>query len=327
MTTSIHTAEQQMSTEYNKRDSEFLRDVIEGLSRADKELPCKYFYDKRGSELFEQICELDEYYVTRAELSILHARSSELANAVGPNATIVEFGSGAGVKTKILLDALQQPEAYVPVDVSSEQLSSVAESLASRYPALRVSPLNADFSRPFQIPDELHLSSGNVVVYFPGSTIGTFLPDQGAQLLSKMREICGSDGGALIGFDLHKDMDVLHAAYNDKLGVTAEFNLNLLHRINRELGGTFDVNAFRHVAEYNTNLRRIELSLESRHAQGVTVAGREFEFAASERMRTEYSYKYRVEDLDEMASNAGFCVQQVWHDELHNFALAKFGAI
>jgi dimethylhistidine N-methyltransferase len=316
-----------MSTGQNDAQSKFLRDVVEGLGRDTKELPCKYFYDKRGSELFERISELDEYYVTRTELAILRTKSSEIANAVGSHATIVEFGSGAGIKTRILLDTLDHPKTYLPVDVSSEQLSNVAASLAKCYPSLEVSPVNADFSLPFQMPDRQHLAKENVLVYFPGSTIGTFLPDQGAELLTRMREICGPLGSALIGFDLHKDINVLHAAYNDKLGVTAEFNLNLLHHINRELGGNFQVGAFRHVAEYNTNLCRIELSLESRQAQRVSVAGNEFEFSAGERIRTEYSYKYRIEGINKMAKRSGFRVQQLWHDELRYFALAKFDAV
>jgi len=304
----------------------FLSDVLEGLSRPRKELPCKYFYDERGSRLFERICELDEYYLTRVELGILRNDAAEMAKAIGPDAIVVEFGSGAGIKTEILLDSLDRPFCYVPVDISGEQLKVVAATVSARYPSLRVVPLNLDFTQAFDLSPELDVGDRTVVVYFPGSTIGNFMPGQAVQLMIQMRRICGSQGSALIGFDLHKPTDILHAAYNDSQGVTAAFNLNLLQRINCELAGTFEVAAFRHVAQYDTNLHRIEMFLESTRQQSVSVSGEPFEFEEGERVRTEYCHKYTVDEFNELALAAGLVASHCWTDDLDYFAIGKFDA-
>ncbi|MCA9177030.1 MAG: L-histidine N(alpha)-methyltransferase [Planctomycetales bacterium] len=305
----------------------FLADVIAGLSGPEKSLPCKYFYDERGARLFEQICELEEYYLTRVELSILRRHVGEMAELIGSCATIVEFGTGAGLKTRILLQALHQPQGYVPVDISGEQLHEVAAELEELCPTLHVTPLHADFTQPFQLPASLQAEQqGPTTVFFPGSTIGNFGPDTATRLMRQMADLCGPGGGVLIGFDLHKHTEVLERAYNDGQGVTAAFNLNLLERINRELDGDFLVDRFRHVAQYNANLRRMELSLESVRTQEVSVAGNQFEFAEGESIHTEYSYKYSLDDFLGLAENAGLRHLAYWTDDAQFFAIGKFRA-
>ena len=243
----------------------------------EKELPCKYFYDKRGSELFDRICLLDEYYLTRSELSIMEHLASEMGSQVGPDAMLVEFGSGSSVKTRYLLDALATCAAYVPVDISGEHLDLTTAELAADYPCIEILPVCADFTRPFALPQPTRRAS-HTAVYFPGSTIGNFMPARAIELLRRIVQMVGQGGGLLIGIDLKKDVARIEAAYNDSLGVTARFNLNLLQRINDELGGDFRLDAFEHRALYNSKLGRVELDLVSRVDQCVTVAGEIFSF-------------------------------------------------
>jgi dimethylhistidine N-methyltransferase len=302
---------------------EFRNDVWAGLSRSPKQLSCKYFYDKRGSELFDRICLLDEYYLTRAELAITERYAGAIGEQVGDGVMLVEFGSGSSVKTRYLLDALPRAAAYVPVDISGEHLQQAAAEIAADYPRLEVLPVCADFTEPFQLPLATRTVS-HVAVYFPGSTIGNFVPNRAAQLLGNIAELCGRGGGLLIGIDLKKDPAKIHAAYNDAAGVTAEFNLNLLRRINRELDGDFDLAAFEHRAIYSPERGRVEIDLVSTADQTVSIAGRDFEFTTGETIRTEYSHKYTVEEFSSLAAQVGFALHHEWADDSQNFAVLHF---
>lgn len=299
---------------------EFLHDVLSGLQAESKELSCKYFYDKRGSELFERICQLDEYYLTRAELAIMETSAAQMGAQIGEHVMLVEYGSGSSVKTRYLLDALPQPVAYVPVDISGEHLQQTALELAADYPRIEILPVCADFTARFELPLPTRLAS-HTAVYFPGSTIGNFMPDRATELLRRITELCGPGGGLLIGIDLKKDVAKIEAAYDDALGVTAQFNLNLLRRINSELAGNFDLDQFEHRAVYNSALGRVEIDLVSRRAQCVTVAGEAFEFTHGESIRTEYSHKYSVEEFAALAATAGLSLHHQWTDPAKNFAV------
>jgi dimethylhistidine N-methyltransferase len=289
----------------------FRRDVLRGLALPDKALLCKYFYDQRGSELFDQICRLEEYYPTRCELEILRRRGPDMARRIGPSAVLIEYGSGSGVKTRRLLRLLERPAAYVPVDISGEHLDHSARRLQQHFGGLAVLPVCADFSRPFAPPP---LPAGRRVVYFSGSTIGNFHPPEAQELLAGIARLCGPGGGLLIGVDLKKDRQTLERAYNDRLGVTAAFNLNLLARINRELGGDFDLGRFAHRAFYDEAAGRIEMHLDSLAGQTVHVGGRAFAFRQGEGVHTECSYKYGLEEFAALAATAGLRVEAVWTD-------------
>lgn len=300
--------------------SEFLDDVVQGLSAEQKTLPCKYFYDERGSQLFDQICDLEEYYLTRTELQILRGHAGEIADAVGSGVTLVEPGSGSSIKTRILLDHLHEPAEYVPIDISREHLIQSAKSLADRYPDLPVNPVSADFTQPFELPESAD-ASGPCVVYFPGSTIGNFTQTAASALLERIAEISGPGGGLLIGIDLKKDREILEAAYDDAQGVTAEFNLNILRRINRELDGNFDLDAFQHKAEYNPGPGRIEIALVSEVDQSVSIGEHTFEFAAGEEICTEHCHKYEIDEFAARARRAGFELTHRWTDDREFFAV------
>lgn len=292
----------------------FRADVLHGLSQPHKRLPCKYFYDRTGAELFDRICALDEYYPTRCELTILQRHAPALAECVGPEVALIEYGSGSSRKTRLLLDQLRDPAAYLPVDINGDQLQQTARALAHIYPRLSVHPVEADFVDPFTLPI-LNPPAARRVVYFSGSTIGNFEPSAARKLLARIAELCGPRGGLLIGVDLKKDPRVLHAAYNDSQGVTAAFNLNLLTRINRELHADFALDRYDHYAFYNPVPGRIEMHLVSRAAQTVRIGGMAFALAEGESIRTEYSYKYSLTDFARLASEAGLRVRQVWLDE------------
>ena len=298
----------------------FLDDVVEGLSAPRKALPPKYFYDAPGSRLFEAICELPEYYPTRTELAMLEASASDIASEIGPRAAVVEFGSGSGRKTALLLRALK-PSAYVAIDISGEQLREAAQGLAAAYPDVRVVAICADYTHTAHLAKLETIAAARRVVYFPGSTIGNFTVPEAAAFLANARSVAGRGGGMLVGVDLKKAPAMLHAAYNDAQGVTAAFNLNLLHRINRELGGDFDVEAFEHRAHYDEEIGRIEMHLVAKRAQRVTVAGRTFDFAAGETIHTENSYKYSVEQFQSLAREAGFEPVRVWVDPGRLFSI------
>ena len=300
------------------QDSEFARDVIAGLSAKPKLLWAKYFYDDRGSELFEQITALPEYYPTRTELGILEARADDIARLIPAGAALVEFGSGSTAKARIVLRAAQVV-AYVPVDISAGFLASEAARLSRDLPNLRILPVAADFTKPFALPAAI--SGRPRVGFFPGSTIGNFEPLQAAEFLRHAARLLGAGAHFIVGVDLVKDERVLHAAYNDAAGVTAAFNLNLLRRINNELGADFDLGCFRHKAFFNQAQHRIEMHLESRVAQSVLVCGRVIQFAAGETIHTESSYKYTVESFQALAAQAGWSPAAVWTDAKGYFSL------
>ena len=298
----------------------FLKDVLAGLSQPKKELNCKYFYDERGSDLFDQICQLDEYYLTRTEQMIMDRHVDEMACQIGTGAMLVEFGSGSSIKTRTLIEALDSLVAYVPVDISEDHLLKAADDLRQRYPDVEVLPLVADFTREFHLPQTVRPPS-HAAVYFPGSTIGNFPADQAAQVLSMIARVLGSQGGLLIGIDLQKDPSTIKAAYDDSRNITAEFNLNLLHRINRELGGNFNVDQFRHHVEYDSNIGRVESYLVSTRDQTATIQGQEFHFGIGEAVFTEHSHKYTVEGFSQMAAAAEFSLHKYWTDPERRFAV------
>lgn len=298
----------------------FLSDVLAGLRQSPKRLPCKYFYDQRGSELFDQICQLDEYYLTRRELAIMELHAVEMGRQIGRGVMLVEYGSGSSVKTRYLLDGLPDPVAYVPVDISCDHLRETARELARDYPRIEILPVCADFTKDFALPLSERAST-HAAVYFSGSTIGNFMPEVATELLAHITKLCGTGGGLLIGIDLRKDTQTIEAAYNDRRGVTARFNLNLLRRINRELDADFDLGRFSHRAIYRAELGRIEISLVSRGAQVVSVGGEVFEFAKGEAISTEYSHKYTVDQFAAMAADAGLTLRREWTDEDRYFAV------
>ena len=303
---------------FEEQTSALARDVVDGLSQHPKRLPPKYFYDAAGSELFEQITLLPEYYPTRTELGILRERGSAIAAFVPNGAALVEFGAGATTKVRLLLNECAFA-AYVPVDISGDFLKAQADALRRDFPGLAVLPVTADFTAPFALPEAI--AGKPKVGFFPGSTIGNFEPHEACAFLRTARDILGQNAGMIVGVDLEKDDRVLYEAYNDKAGVTARFNLNLLNRINRELGGNFDASAFTHRAIYNRERHRIEMHLISRKAQTVRVLGRSFSFRAGETIHTENSYKYSLERFAALARGSGWTPRACWTDSAGMFSV------
>jgi dimethylhistidine N-methyltransferase len=298
----------------------FYDEVIAGLSQDAKTLPCKYFYDVRGSALFDDICDLPEYYPTRTEAGIMQQHAHEMVEMLGDRCMLIEYGSGSSVKTRILLDHATNLTTYVPVDISHEHLHLTAETLRSSYPEIEVLPVSADYTRPFSLPASSR-GATRPAIYFPGSTVGNFHPADAAKFMASMAEISGKGGGLLIGVDLRKDLQVLEAAYNDSAGVTAAFNRNILARINEELMGTFDLERFAHHAYFNDQHGRIEMHLVSEFEQEVWVGGSMFQFGAGESIWTENSYKYTVKDFALLAESAGWQVNKVWTDPRQWFSV------
>ena len=303
---------------FEEQTSALARDVVDGLSQHPKRLPPKYFYDAAGSELFEQITLLPEYYPTRTELGILRERGSAIAAFVPNGAALVEFGAGATTKVRLLLNECAFA-AYVPVDISGDFLKAQADALRRDFPRLAVLPVTADFTAPFALPETI--AGKPKVGFFPGSTIGNFEPHEACAFLRTARDILGQNAGMIVGVDLEKDDRVLYEAYNDKAGVTARFNLNLLNRINRELGGNFDASAFTHRAIYNRERHRIEMHLISRKAQTVRVLGRSFSFRTGETIHTENSYKYSLERFAALARGSGWTPRACWTDSAGMFSV------
>jgi dimethylhistidine N-methyltransferase len=297
--------------------------VLAGLARPKKSIPCKFFYDERGSVLFEKITKLPEYYPTRTEIAILEENAGEIAAQMGQRARIIEFGSGASVKARILLQALDRPAAYVAVDISREHLREAAASLAEDFPDVAIVAVCADYTGPFALPP-LPGPSGKLIGFFPGSTIGNFEPDGAARFLANCARILGPGGEMVIGVDLKKDESLLDAAYNDRAGVTAAFNLNLFERINRELEGNLDLDLFEHYAYYSKREGRVEIFIRSLADQDATIAGRRFRFAAGELIHTEYSYKYAVDEFRALAARAGFRPVDTWTDPADLFSVHYF---
>jgi dimethylhistidine N-methyltransferase len=306
--------------DFAPQTEDFRREVLEGLRCTPKSIPAKFFYDKRGSELFERICELPEYYLTRTELRIMRGHAAEMSACLGPRCLLVEYGSGSGVKTRILLDHLEEPAGYVPIDISREHLARTAAGLDAAYPDLEVLPVCADYTGDYDLPAPTRRPR-HVAVYFPGSTIGNLTPGRARVFLEHVGEVCGKGGGLLIGVDLKKDRATLERAYDDAEGVTAAFNLNLLERINREADGDFRLDAFRHVAFYNEAGGRIEMHLESTRKQDVQVADAIVSLESGERIHTENSYKYAPDEFAALAERAGLRVVACWTDPRRLFSV------
>jgi dimethylhistidine N-methyltransferase len=299
--------------------------ALAGLSKSPKRLSSKYFYDARGSALFERICEQPEYYPTRVELSIMRGHVDAIAAALGANVRLVEYGSGSGLKTRLLLRNLESPVAYVPVEISRDALAESVRHLEREFPAVEMLPVCADFTRPIKLPRAAR-APRRTVVYFPGSTLGNFEPDDALRLLRQMHDEAGQGGGTqaggvLIGIDLVKDKAALEAAYNDAAGVTAEFTLNLLVRMNHELGADFDLAGFRHRTRWHPLAERIETHIVSTRTQDVHLDGRTFHFAENEAMRVELSCKYTLENFARLAARAGLRVSEVWTDPDRQFSV------
>lgn len=294
-------------------DATELEQLVDGLAEPQKRISPKYFYDERGSQLFDAITALPEYYLTSTELGIMRHNIAEIANLAGEQASLIEFGSGSSLKTRILLEHLTKLAAYVPVDISQQHLHASAAQIRDEFPQLDVLPVVADFTRPFQLPTPTIMPLRNIV-YFPGSTIGNFEHVDAMELLRVMHHEAGKDGALLIGVDLQKDPAIIEQAYNDSAGVTAAFNLNMLRHLNRDFGANFDVDAFSHSAIYDPESGRVVIELISRAQQTFEIGGRAFEIARDETILTEYSHKYTLHGFAEMANAAGFRVEKVWTD-------------
>ena len=314
------TAERYDLTDLHPARDDLLDDILAGLSATPKCLPSKYFYDRRGSELFEDITRQPEYYLTRVELALLADSAAGIAAAVGPRAHVVEYGSGSGRKTRLLLDALDDPVAYTPVEISRSALVGSVERLDREFGPVQMLPVLGDFTRAVPLPGP-ERTAGRVLVFFPGSTLGNLTDSDAVRLLKAMRDTMGPRGAALIGIDLQKSPALIEAAYNDAAGVTAAFTLNLLVRLNRELGANFDLGAFRHRAVYVPGRGRIETFIDSLRDQVVKVHDRSFAFAADEAMQVEYSHKYTDEGFAALAERAGLAVVQGWNDPKDWFGL------
>lgn len=305
--------------EFEHAGEDFRAAVVDGLSQPQKRIPSKYFYDKRGSQLFEQITRLPEYYLTRTEVALLRSHAAEFAELIGPHASLVEFGSGSSTKVRILLDALEAPSAYIPIDISRDHLIDSAKGLAVAYPELMVVPVAADYTQPLELPE-----IPNEVVrigFFPGSTIGNFSHAEAVDFLHTLATELGTDNGLLIGVDLKKDPAILHAAYNDAAGITAKFNLNILHHINRELGADFNLDGFTHDARWQPEKGSIEMHLVSTHKQTVRIDSHVFEFAQGESIHSEDSHKYTIEEFHALAAEAGWRAFRHWTDADNLFSI------
>jgi len=300
------------------KQSSFYKDVIKGLGKPQKELPAKYFYDESGSRLFERICCLDEYYIPRTERAIMEANIVEITALLGRGIVLIDYGCGDGKKARFLLEHLKEPEAYMPVDICREQLDGITEGITSDCPNLKVIPVCADYSECFELP--LEKTDGRRIVYFPGSSIGNFNPSSAVGFLERTACIYGS-GGLLIGVDLKKDESILNKAYNDSRGITAQFNLNILKRINRELGTDFNLNGFGHNAFYNKKAGRIEMHLISLKEQSAGIGGTAISFARGESIWTESSYKYSLDEFEKIANAAGLIVKKTWTDDNNWFSV------
>lgn len=318
----------------------FQQDVIAGLQQSQKQIPCKYLYDGRGSALFDQICRLEEYYVTRTETEIMRCHVDEMTEVLGDRVRLIEFGSGSSVKTRLLLDHLPDGAVYIPVDISEKHLLTTAARLQSQYTQLEVCPVVADFTQPFAVPP-LAISPTDrppnsqtrrqsdpppirTTVYFPGSTIGNYSREQSAKLLSRIASICHTGDGLLIGVDLQKDADVLERAYNDAAGITAAFNCNLLRRMQLELNADLDLDGFEHYAFYNDKEGRIESYLRSRRTQYIGIDTWRFKLHEGELIHTEYSYKYTIAGFRQLAERAGLSFSKAWTDSRDYFAVLHF---
>lgn len=305
-------------TKQSMRTSQMLDEVLQGLQKPQKTLPSKYFYDKRGSELFEQICELDEYYLTCTELKIMKVNIHEIVDALGAPIQLIELGSGSSTKTRLLLDNVENIYSYVPVDISEDFLEEVADELQNEYPLLDIKPIAADYTKPFELPG----TPDNVrkIAYYPGSTIGNFTKEKAQDFIKLISELVGKEGGLLIGFDLLKDRDTLLAAYNDSEGITAAFNKNILQRVNRKLGADFSLGQFAHKAIFNEEESRIEMHLVSLEDQIVNIDGMKIYFKEEETIHTENSHKYSIESFRKL-TEPNLKPYKKWIDEEEKFCV------
>jgi len=292
-------------------DSCFCEDIVSGLSKKPRSIPPKYFYDKRGSRLFDALCETPEYYPTRTEISIIKDNLEEICACLGKQCVLIEPGSGASKKVRLLLDTLE-PHAYIPLDISSDYLYSVAKNLASEYPKLRVIAACVDFTAPIKLPD--YPDNKRRVAFFPGSSIGNFEPEEAILFLRNLCDLVQPGGGLLIGVDLKKETGIINDAYNDKQGITARFNLNMLAHINRELNADFDFDCFEHRAFYNETLGRVEMHLFCKNSQTVSIGNNVFNLEQGESIHTENSYKYSISEFHSLAREAGFTNENTWTD-------------
>lgn len=313
-----HNSECSIAEETNDIDA-LRQEVLTGLRQTEKLIPSKFLYDERGSQLFDQICELEDYYLTRTESAVMRDNADAIAARIGSDAVLVEYGSGSSTKTRLLLTHLDSAKAYLPVDISETHLLLTAELLKKDYPDIDIHPIVADFTTDFAMP--AGYLTDKTTVYFPGSTIGNLEETEARTVLRYIRSHCGENGGLLIGFDLQKDPETLELAYNDRLGVTSVFTLNLLERLNRELGSNFQLDQFAHHAIYNSDKARIEIALESLVEQRVTIGEEVFHFQEGEKIRTEYSHKYTVQGFAQLAEQAGLTMDEVWMDEREYFAV------
>lgn len=309
--------------DYEPATDNLLDEVVEGLLQPQKQLPSKLFYDERGSKLFERITALEEYYPTRTESEITRRHVAQMAQIIGPRPVLIELGSGSSEKTRILLDHLDDPVAYVPIDISKDHLLASASEIANTYPSLEVHPVCADYEQPFELP-QTRRSVGRNVVYFPGSTIGNFHPDDAVTFLGRLATLGGERASLLIGVDLKKDPAILNAAYNDAEGVTALFNLNILVHINRALGADFDTAKFHHRAFFNEAEGRIEMHLVSAADQTVCVGDEAIPIKNGETIWTESSYKYTVDEFAALAARAGYNLKHAWLDDAKLFSVQLY---
>lgn len=296
-----------------------VNEVIAGFEKEQKQLPCKLFYDKTGSALFDEICRLEEYYPTRTEIGIMEENIADICSLLGKNCLLVELGSGSSIKIRLLLDNLISPSGYVPIDISDEHLVESVKTLADDYPGLRIIPVHADYTQPLSLPT-FDFPFSRTVFFYPGSTIGNFTPESAGEFLGRIARRAGRGSGLLIGIDLVKDIKILEDAYNDRKGVTSEFNLNILKRLNREIGADFDLAKWKHKAFFNTRENRIEMHLESVTNQKVSVDGASFRFRKDETILTEYSYKYTIEGFRGLVSDS-YSVEKVWTDCENKFSV------
>lgn len=301
-------------------DSSEMAEIVRGLSEEPKTISPKYFYDEPGSKLFDAITELPEYYLTNTELGIMRDNIAEIVSHVGKQASLIEFGSGSSLKTRVLLEHLSELAAYVPVDISDEFLQQSAEQIRSEFPHIDVRPVVADFTKPFKLPRPTVMPRRNVV-YFPGSTIGNFEHDDAMALLRVMHHEAGSGGALLIGVDLQKNPQIIEDAYNDSKGITAAFNLNMLTRLNRDYGANFDLDEFEHSANYDEDKGRIVIELVSQSDQSFEIGDTAFAIGDGEAILTEFSHKYTLDGFAAMANAAGFEVQKVWTDDEQLFSV------
>ncbi|UCH65020.1 MAG: L-histidine N(alpha)-methyltransferase [Ignavibacterium sp.] len=313
------------STTEEAQQENILSEVIKGLSKPQKSLPSKLFYDERGSRLFDEICKLDEYYPTQTETKIMEDNIEEIASHIGDECVLVELGSGSSVKIRLLIDHLPTLAAYIPVDISSDHLINSTEDLKSDHPDLVVYPLNADYTKYFKLP-AISESYKTIDAFYPGSTIGNFTPKEAGDFLKRIVKTCGKNSGLLIGVDLKKDTEILNAAYNDSKGVTAEFNLNILKHINNRIDADFDVKSFTHHAFYNEEFGRIEMLLISKKDQCVSINGYKSYLKKEETILTEYSYKYSLDDFAEIVAGI-YNIEKIWVDKRKLFSVQFLRAL